>query len=215
MRGASSSCRRSSCWPVAAPAARWTRRRAAVRRASSKTPDAHTLLLPDAPGNNRLDSFSNIVESGARGPAVPDPRLRRDAARQRRAVLSTDPADIACCTDDKRAPKLVIRVGRAGGVPALRQGLHALQAVERRQPRAAQCDADDGPDAQRPDRHSDAARDAGRDGAALRAGPVSGMATMTAGRDACVCRCSDCRRCWRCWRPAVPADPSPPTCRSR
>ena len=32
-----------------------------------KVLDAHTLLIPDAPGNNRLDSLSNIVETGRIG----------------------------------------------------------------------------------------------------------------------------------------------------
>lgn len=29
-----------------------------------KVPDAHTLLIPDAPGNNRLDTLENIVTTG-------------------------------------------------------------------------------------------------------------------------------------------------------
>ena len=76
-----------------------------------KTPDAHTLLLPDAPGNNRLDSFSNIVESGRVGLLFLIPGFDETLRVNGAAVLSSDPADIACCTDDKRAPKLVIRVG--------------------------------------------------------------------------------------------------------
>ncbi len=75
-----------------------------------KTPDAHTLLLPDAPGNNRLDSFSNIVESGRVGLLFLIPGFDETLRVNGSAVLSTDPADIARCTDDKRAPKLVIRV---------------------------------------------------------------------------------------------------------
>jgi uncharacterized protein len=27
-------------------------------------PDAHTLLIPDAPGNNRLDTLENIARGG-------------------------------------------------------------------------------------------------------------------------------------------------------
>jgi uncharacterized protein len=75
-----------------------------------KTPDAHTLLLPDAPGNNRLDSFSNIVETGRVGLLFLirgfDETLRVNGT----AVLSLDAADIARCSDEKRAPKLVIRI---------------------------------------------------------------------------------------------------------
>jgi hypothetical protein len=75
-----------------------------------KAPDAHTLLLPDAPGNNRLDSLSNIVESGRVGLLFLIPGFDETLRVNGRAVLSTDPADIARCTDDRRAPKLVIRV---------------------------------------------------------------------------------------------------------
>ena len=75
-----------------------------------KTPDAHTLLLPDAPGNNRLDSFSNIVESGRVGLLFLIPGFDETLRVNGAALLSTDPADIARCGDEKRAPKLVIRV---------------------------------------------------------------------------------------------------------
>jgi uncharacterized protein len=75
-----------------------------------KTPDAHTLLLPDAPGNNRLDSFTNIVESGRVGLLFLIPGFDETLRVNGSAVLSVDAADIACCADDKRAPKLVIRV---------------------------------------------------------------------------------------------------------
>jgi PPOX class probable FMN-dependent enzyme len=75
-----------------------------------KTPDAHTLLLPDAPGNNRLDSFSNIVETGRLGLLFMIPGFDETLRVNGRAVLSTAAADIQRCTDEKRAPKVVIRV---------------------------------------------------------------------------------------------------------
>jgi uncharacterized protein len=75
-----------------------------------KTPDAHTLLLPDAPGNNRLDSFSNIVETGRVGMLFLIPGFDETLRVNGRAVLSIDAADIARCADEKRAPKVVIRV---------------------------------------------------------------------------------------------------------
>jgi uncharacterized protein len=75
-----------------------------------KTPDAHTLLLPDAPGNNRLDSFSNIVATGRVGLLFLIPGFDETLRVNGPAVLSADAADIERCTDDKRAPKLVIRV---------------------------------------------------------------------------------------------------------
>lgn len=75
-----------------------------------KVVDAHTLLVPDAPGNNRLDSLSNIVDTGRIGmlfllPGV-DETLRVNGA----AVLTRDPAAVAFCRDDRREPTLAIRV---------------------------------------------------------------------------------------------------------
>ncbi len=75
-----------------------------------KVADDHTLLLPDAPGNNRLDSFENIVATGKLGllfliPGV-DETLRINGA----VVLSTAAADIAAFSHDRRLPKLVLRI---------------------------------------------------------------------------------------------------------
>jgi uncharacterized protein len=72
--------------------------------------DERTLLIPDSPGNNRLDSMRNIVETGKIGlifmiPGV-DETLRINGA----AYLSRDPAHLAALPDDKRAPKLAIVV---------------------------------------------------------------------------------------------------------
>lgn len=83
-----------------------------------KVPDAHTLLIPDAPGNNRLDTLENIASGQAEGVAgqtwvgllflVPgvDETLRVNGL----ATLSADPTDLALCTDERRTPKLAIRV---------------------------------------------------------------------------------------------------------
>lgn len=77
-------------------------------------PDAHTLLIPDAPGNNRLDTLENIARGGEAGvpvgllfliPGV-DETLRVNG----RAVLSTDPDDLQRCAEPGRMPKLAIRV---------------------------------------------------------------------------------------------------------
>ena len=72
--------------------------------------DEKTLLLPDAPGNNRLDSLENIVATGRVGLLFMVPGVDETLRVNGRAVLSTDPADIARCTDERRAPVLVIRV---------------------------------------------------------------------------------------------------------
>lgn len=72
--------------------------------------DSHTLLIPDAPGNNRLDTLENILQTGQIGllfllPGV-DETLRVNGS----ATLSAAQPDLALCTDAKRRPKLVIRV---------------------------------------------------------------------------------------------------------
>jgi PPOX class probable FMN-dependent enzyme len=69
-----------------------------------------TLLIPDAPGNNRLDTLENILACGQVGllfllPGV-DETLRVNGS----AILSTDAQDLRLCADAKREPKLVIRV---------------------------------------------------------------------------------------------------------
>lgn len=77
-------------------------------------PDAHTLLIPDAPGNNRLDTLENIVRGGPTGAPVGllflipgvDETLRVNG----RAVLSADPDDLQRCAEPGRRPKLAIRV---------------------------------------------------------------------------------------------------------
>jgi uncharacterized protein len=75
-----------------------------------KVRDERTLLIPDAPGNNRLDSLENIVATGRAGllfliPGV-DETLRVNGA----ATLSLAAADLALCRDERRTPKLVIAV---------------------------------------------------------------------------------------------------------
>jgi PPOX class probable FMN-dependent enzyme len=75
-----------------------------------KVIDDNTLLIPDSPGNNRLDTLENIIHTGRLGllfliPGV-DETLRVNGV----AELSVAPAEIAQCTTEVRAPKLVIRV---------------------------------------------------------------------------------------------------------
>lgn len=77
--------------------------------------DAHTLLIPDAPGNNRLDTLENIVRGGEAGAPVGllflipgvDETLRINGL----AWLSDEAADRERCAEPGRVPKLAIRVG--------------------------------------------------------------------------------------------------------
>ncbi|MBU4507801.1 MAG: pyridoxamine 5'-phosphate oxidase family protein [Gammaproteobacteria bacterium] len=69
-----------------------------------------TLLIPDAPGNNRLDTLENIVQTGQIGLLFLVPGMDETLRVNGRALLTTDEADRERCTDARRVPKLVIRV---------------------------------------------------------------------------------------------------------
>ncbi|MBS0337327.1 MAG: pyridoxamine 5'-phosphate oxidase family protein [Proteobacteria bacterium] len=75
-----------------------------------KVADDHTLLMPDRPGNNRLDSFSNIIATGRIGllffvPGV-DEMLRVNGT----AELRTDEGLCAQCVEQGKAPRVVVAV---------------------------------------------------------------------------------------------------------
>ena len=70
----------------------------------------NTLLIPDAPGNNRLDTLENIVQTGQVGLLFLVPGVDETLRVNGTAVLSTAEADLQACKDAKRTPKLVIRV---------------------------------------------------------------------------------------------------------
>jgi len=75
-----------------------------------KVVDATTLLIPDAPGNNRLDSLQNIQASGRIGLLFFIPGVDETLRVNGRARVSTDAEQIALCTTERRAPKVVIEV---------------------------------------------------------------------------------------------------------
>jgi PPOX class probable FMN-dependent enzyme len=70
-------------------------------------PDAHTLLLPDASGNNRLDTLENIVATGAIGMLFMLPGVDETLRVNGTARLTVDPARLALFP---RAPRRVIEV---------------------------------------------------------------------------------------------------------
>lgn len=75
-----------------------------------KSVDAHTLLIPDSPGNNRLDTLENIIHTGKVGMLFLIPGMDETLRVNGTACLSDDVADLALCTTEVRAPKLVIKV---------------------------------------------------------------------------------------------------------
>ncbi len=72
--------------------------------------DEHTLLLPDSPGNNRLDTLRNVVQTGGIGLLFMIPGVDETLRVNGRAVVSVDPADIARGSSERRAPKSVLRI---------------------------------------------------------------------------------------------------------
>jgi len=70
-----------------------------------------TLLIPDSPGNNRLDTMQNIQASGRIGLLFLIPGFDETLRVNGRARISTDPGQIALCTTERRAPKVVIEAG--------------------------------------------------------------------------------------------------------
>ena len=68
------------------------------------------LLIPDSPGNNRLDSLENILATGQVGLLFMIPGFDETLRVNGSTVLSVAPTDIALCTDERRAPKLVIKL---------------------------------------------------------------------------------------------------------
>jgi uncharacterized protein len=75
-----------------------------------KVLDDTTLLIPDAPGNNRLDTLENIVETGEVGLIFFVPGMDETLRINGQAALDTDEALCNLCTDERRTPKLLIRV---------------------------------------------------------------------------------------------------------
>ena len=92
--GASSRSRRLSCW----------------RAGFVKVVDESTLLIPDAPGNNRLDTLQNIQACGRIGLLFLVPGVDETLRVNGRARVSADAEQIALCTTERRAPKVVIEV---------------------------------------------------------------------------------------------------------
>ena len=75
-----------------------------------KAPDEHTLLIPDAPGNHRLDTLENIVATGRLGLLFMIPGVDETLRVNGRALLSTDASLIEQAADERRRPVVVIQV---------------------------------------------------------------------------------------------------------
>jgi uncharacterized protein len=76
-----------------------------------KALDDATLVIPDFPGNNRLDSLENILENGRVGLLFFVPGVDETLRVNGRATLDIDPELRALGTVDGKLPIAVIRVG--------------------------------------------------------------------------------------------------------
>jgi uncharacterized protein len=72
--------------------------------------DANTIAIPDRPGNNRLDTMSNIMADAEIGLLFFIPGIDETLRVNGRARLSRDPALLAAAAVKGREPRLVIVV---------------------------------------------------------------------------------------------------------
>ena len=75
-----------------------------------KAPDSRTLLIPDAPGNNRLDTLENIVATGRLGLLFLIPGVDETLRVNGMARLQDGPEALRHFANEKRVPKLAIEV---------------------------------------------------------------------------------------------------------
>ena len=75
-----------------------------------KAPDGETLLIPDASGNNRLDTLQNIVATGRLGLLFLIPGVDETLRVNGRARLDDSVALLSRFGAERRPPKLVIEV---------------------------------------------------------------------------------------------------------
>lgn len=72
--------------------------------------DENTLIIPDAKGNNRVDSISNIIETGRIGLLFLIPGINETLRINGSAGLSTDPAYLKFFSEEQNPPIACIHV---------------------------------------------------------------------------------------------------------
>jgi len=75
-----------------------------------KVLDERTLLIPDSPGNNRLDTLENLIRRPGLGLLFMIPGVDETLRINGKATLRTDGALIDLCANERRRPPLVIAV---------------------------------------------------------------------------------------------------------
>lgn len=92
-----------------------------------KVVDDHTLIVPDWAGNNRLDSFSNIVASGRIAAIFLVPGVDEAFRVNGTAALRNDEAYTSLCEVNGRFPKMVV------AITVKEAYLHCAKAIMRAQ----------------------------------------------------------------------------------
>ncbi len=72
--------------------------------------DDRTLWLPDSPGNNRLDTLENLIETGQIGLLFLIPGVDETLRVNGQATVSADPEKTVRFAKEKRTPRVVIEV---------------------------------------------------------------------------------------------------------
>lgn len=72
--------------------------------------DERTVLIPDSPGNNRLDSLQNLIGQPGVGLLFMIPGVDETLRINGKATLRTDEALVELCANERRRPPLVIAV---------------------------------------------------------------------------------------------------------
>ena len=92
-----------------------------------KVLDDNTVIIPDWTGNNRLDTFSNIVDTGRIGAIFLVPGVDEALRINGKATLRNDEAFTSLCGVNGRFPKLVVHI-------AVKEAyLHCAKAIMRGQ----------------------------------------------------------------------------------
>ena len=92
-----------------------------------KALDDNTVIIPDWTGNNRLDTFSNIVDTGRIGAIFLVPGVDEALRINGKATLRNDEAFTSLCEVNGRFPKLVVHI-------AVKEAyLHCAKAIMRGQ----------------------------------------------------------------------------------
>ena len=92
-----------------------------------KVIDDNTVIIPDWTGNNRLDTFSNIIDTGSIGAIFLVPGVDEALRINGKASLRNDEAFTSLCEVNGRFPKLVVHI-------AVKEAyLHCAKAIMRGQ----------------------------------------------------------------------------------